>query len=669
MKYVLIIMILFLTSCTNELDLSDDEIVVNESWTYTEESGITNNDSDTVSEDSNNVEIILTPDFPKTLELGAPLPDFKTMVEFRVDGKRVVVRQENFLTNLNTSELGTYNFIIQVLDDEQYQVLKEENYLIDVIDTNAPTLTLIGSYEVVINVFDDFIDPSASIIDYDKNTFLITEGSINTNIIGDYVLTYKAIDSSGNESDLLSRIIKVVDTVSPTFSEILDELTLQFDVNLELEIPSCEDNYDKECSVKTSQFNNKLLGIQEVEYTATDSSGNSIKAITRIKIVDTIPPTIELIGPEYVVLDWLTPSYSFPEVKVSDNYPYYSLSPKYTSNLKLDTPGDYTVRYEVSDASNNTSFVEQRVRVLGIRTISEIEIEDQPTLIFKSSNGFIIISTSGDNISLGTNKCSVTFTDQTLNTIIKYADFCPSDAKVHNEKLYVSSNKDIFIYTLNGQLINQLSVTDDIHEQLKSFDFYSDGRILTLIRNELVGSNSKLVVILSDGNPIEEYILDGLNISGKITLIDNENILISSPNLGLYIYKPILDELTRILDNRIWQSKIIDGFIYSVGEGVHKLDVKGNVIISNQDSATIGNQLTNITKFNEGFLISGRNNKLTYLDSNISSIKWVYNLYSQELEPGYSLFAYHVLVTNNGIYVSGQDPINGTSLISVLKYE
>lgn len=662
-------MILFLTACTNELELSDDEIVVNESWTDTEESSNTNNDSDSVSEYSKNVEIILTNDFPKTLELGSPLPDFKKMVEFIVDGKRVVVREENFLTNLNTSELGTYNFIVQVLDDEQYLILKEENYLIDVIDTNAPTIALIGSSEVVINVFDDFIDPSANIYDYDKNTFLITEGSINTNIIGDYVLTYKAIDTSGNESDLLSRIIKVVDTVSPTFSEIPDEVILEFDVDLELEIPSCEDNYDKECTVKTTQFDNKFLGRQEVEYRATDSSGNSTKAITRITIVDTIPPTIELIGPEYIVLDWFTSSYTFPEVRVSDNYPYYSLSPSYTTNLQLDTPGDYTVRIEISDASNNTSFVEQSVRVLGIKTVSEIELEDQPTLIFKSSNGFIIISTRGDNISLGTNNCSVTFADQTLNTIIKYEDYCPSDAKVHNERLYVSSNKDIFIYNLTGQLINQFSITDDIHEQLKSFDFYSDGRIIILIRNELAGSYSKLIVISSDGNPVGEYNLDGIDISGKITLIDNENILISSPTRGLFIYRPLLDELTKILDNGIWQSKIIDGFIYSVGQGVHKLDLKGNVIISNQDTAIIGNQLTNITKFNEGFLISGRNSNLTYLDSNISTIKWVYNLYSQTLEPRYLFWAYNVLVTNNGIYISGQNPINGNSLISVLKYE
>ena len=86
----------------------------------------------------------------------------------------------------------------------------------------APEITLIGTAEISVTIGEAFTDPGARATDdNDGNIDVVVTGSVNPDILGDYVLTYMATDSAG----LTSRVDRVVTVASPTGEFILNSPT------------------------------------------------------------------------------------------------------------------------------------------------------------------------------------------------------------------------------------------------------------------------------------------------------------------------------------------------------------------------------------------------------------------------------------------------------------
>lgn len=79
-------------------------------------------------------------------------------------------------------------------------------------DLEPPAIILTGASQVTINRFSgEFIDPGYQVTDnYDPAPAVVVSGTVNTLVCGDYKLTYKASDKTGNSSEVV-RNIKVVD--------------------------------------------------------------------------------------------------------------------------------------------------------------------------------------------------------------------------------------------------------------------------------------------------------------------------------------------------------------------------------------------------------------------------------------------------------------------------
>ena len=89
----------------------------------------------------------------------------------------------------NIGEFGRLDYI-------EFTPNKEESG-----DTVAPVITLNGVKSVTLYIGKDYIELGASAIDYVDGSLNVTiEGSVDTSHIGQYILTYRAMDTSGNEA-------------------------------------------------------------------------------------------------------------------------------------------------------------------------------------------------------------------------------------------------------------------------------------------------------------------------------------------------------------------------------------------------------------------------------------------------------------------------------------
>ena len=64
-----------------------------------------------------------------------------------------------------------------------------------------------------------YVDAGASATDnYDSAVVVTVSGSVNTAVVGQYVIRYDAVDAHGNHAVQVTRIVNVVDTVIPVIT-------------------------------------------------------------------------------------------------------------------------------------------------------------------------------------------------------------------------------------------------------------------------------------------------------------------------------------------------------------------------------------------------------------------------------------------------------------------
>jgi hypothetical protein len=84
-------------------------------------------------------------------------------------------------------------------------------FTVTVQDTTNPIIALIGSGTVNVELGSTYIDAGATATDnYDTIVNVTTSGSVNASLVGPYILTYNATDSSGNAAIPVTRTVNVI---------------------------------------------------------------------------------------------------------------------------------------------------------------------------------------------------------------------------------------------------------------------------------------------------------------------------------------------------------------------------------------------------------------------------------------------------------------------------
>ena len=146
---------------------------------------------------------------------------------------------------------------------------------------NKDNIFINGQVEETIEVNTTFIDKGVS---YPNNLTLITDGEINTSILGRQEITYKIYSSDGELVKELHRFVTVIDTIAPTFVAITNKTYyVGFNYAISDFVSEYRDNYNNNSSITTSS-NNFIFttaGQHNVNITFTDSSNNSTIYATR----------------------------------------------------------------------------------------------------------------------------------------------------------------------------------------------------------------------------------------------------------------------------------------------------------------------------------------------------------------------------------------------------
>ncbi len=227
------------------------------------------------------------------------------------------------------------------------------------------TLRVGGEPEVTLEYGSDYTPPEADAFYcgtiFQKQPVAVAveqSGQVDPNVVGDYVLTYRAC--YGGIEQTQTRTVHIVDTQMPKILLVASSshYTLPGAV-YEEEGYSAYDDYD---GVLTEQVE-RIQTDTEVIYRVTDSSGNLVERRRTIVYDDPVAPVLTLKGDAQISLT-VGEDYQEPGYIASDNCDG-ELTEKVHVTGKVDTgtPGTYELTYQVEDAYGNAATATRTVTV------------------------------------------------------------------------------------------------------------------------------------------------------------------------------------------------------------------------------------------------------------------------------------------------------------------
>ncbi|MDA7655309.1 DUF5011 domain-containing protein, partial [Akkermansiaceae bacterium] len=285
------------------------------------------------------------------------------------------------------SESGSYSITVPNLSEGSHIItatatdafgnVSASTMLAVVVDTTAPVITLLGSASpITAEAGFQYIDAGATA---DGGESVDTSGTVNTSILGDYVLDYTAEDSAGNVGTA-TRTVNVKDTTKPVIALIGDaEVTILVGTPYQEPGATFSDNYDTELivTIDNSLVNKDVVGEYTVSYTVTDTSGYEGTAIRTVKVEDQTAPVVTLNGDAQVTIE-MGGTYTELGATVSDNYDTTGLDVDVTvtptEDVNTSAEGTYEITYSVMDVSGNTGTAIRTV------TVDDTIAPDAPTL-------------------------------------------------------------------------------------------------------------------------------------------------------------------------------------------------------------------------------------------------------------------------------------------------
>lgn len=265
-------------------------------------------------------------------------------------------------------------------------------------DIVAPILTINGDSVISHSVGNPYIDLGAVATDnVDSMVEVTSTGSVNSEILGNYTLTYTASDAAGNTSSL-TRIVNVVDDIGPVISLIGEAIiTINYgDIYKDLGAIAT-DNIDNSVTVSNdNSVNSYLISSYQITYTASDAAGNeATPAVRTINVVDLEAPVITLNGDKVVSLVQGR-EYKEQGAIALDNLDGEMVLHTPTGSVDNAIVGQYSLTYTAIDAAGNSSTLDRTINVVAPRPFITTWKTDNKGI---SADNEVTISTNSDFIS------------------------------------------------------------------------------------------------------------------------------------------------------------------------------------------------------------------------------------------------------------------------------
>ena len=301
------------------------------------------------------------------IEVGATYTDAGADADDNVDGP-VITDNIVAVSTVNTSVIGNYTVTYNVSDaagNAATQVTRTVNVT---ADQTIPVITLSGVNPQSIELGTAYSELGATAtdnIDGDISASIVIDATtVNVNTIGSYTVTYNVSDAAGNAATQITRTVNVTaDQTSPVITlEGANPQSIVLGTAYSELGASATDNTDGDISANISidatAVNVNTVGNYTVTYNVSDAAGNPATQVTRTVNVtadaDSTIPVITLVGANPQIIE-LGTAYSELGATATDN-----IDGDISANISIDatyvdinTVGDYTVTYNISDAAGN----------------------------------------------------------------------------------------------------------------------------------------------------------------------------------------------------------------------------------------------------------------------------------------------------------------------------
>ena len=240
-------------------------------------------------------------------------------------------------------------------------------------DTVFPVITILGNNPATVELGTTYTDAGAT---SDGGETVTTSGTVDTNTVGTYIITYSATDAAGNTSTA-TRTVNVVDTTNPVLTIIGDNPVSAELGSTYTDAGASATDLDTVTVTSVSDVDTDNVGTYSVVYTATDASGNSSTATRTVNVVDTLGPT-------------------------------------FTSSANFTAPEDQTSIGTVTatDASGSVSFSISGTEISIGTTSGVLEFTSAANLVdFETKSSYSATVTASDGTNTSTQDITVTLTD------------------------------------------------------------------------------------------------------------------------------------------------------------------------------------------------------------------------------------------------------------------
>ncbi len=254
----------------------------------------------------------------KTMPPSLTIQDSTGIVKHQINtpyllGSGLIRKDDYFaIDQLTLTQVGSPNvtvpgsYFIQVrLCDPLNNCTPTTQVQIDVQDTIAPVVSLLGANPLIVDVYNqNYEDPGVTTSDnyYSENSLIrLVNNQVNVNKLGTYNIAYTVKDGSNN-STTVSREVRVVDRIAPSI-ELLGgdpfEMIWNDTFEMENEVRITDNFYSSDdlqtlvkrtttldVNASTGKYYGGTRGWKEITYQVTDPSGNQSNKIRRRIFVD-----------------------------------------------------------------------------------------------------------------------------------------------------------------------------------------------------------------------------------------------------------------------------------------------------------------------------------------------------------------------------------------------
>ncbi len=339
---------------------------------------------------------------PQTIQYGNDYIELGAMATDAISGN-LSNSIEIDVSNVDITTLNSSGYLVRysVSDEAGNETIKTR--FVRVVDELAPQITVISPNPQVIEFGDDYVELGATATDnYDTTVNVeVIASNVAIDTVGNYSVTYGAVDSSGNSSTT-TRTVVVQDTVAPvlTFAATYTTVQATSDTEVSYKIPMQEysDNYfDVEALIyeMDSNVNVNQVGTYQVVYTVTEPDGGdgtyglSVSAVMTVEVVDTIAPVITLSGPA-VQMILVGDTYVDLEATVEEDYDDITVITGSPISINTAVEGEHIISYDVTDSNGNVAETVTR-SVIVTTDMSDVDVSVSATGIIYSSDDFEIV--------------------------------------------------------------------------------------------------------------------------------------------------------------------------------------------------------------------------------------------------------------------------------------